>query len=66
MKITLNGNPKVIPSDTTIGELLGTLQIPPDTVVVELNTIIIQPESYDGTTLSADDRLELIRFVGGG
>lgn len=42
------------------------LQLTPETVVVELNTTIIQPDSYDSTDIGEGDQVEIIRFVGGG
>ncbi|MBU0945052.1 MAG: sulfur carrier protein ThiS [Proteobacteria bacterium] len=66
MNITLNGTQKVFPSAHTLSQLLADLQLPPETIVVELNTLIIQPDCYSETTLSEGDTVEIIRFVGGG
>ena len=66
MKITLNGNPKELSSVATVTELLTTLQLAQDTVVIELNTLILKPDSYEETKLSEGDQVEIIRFVGGG
>ncbi len=66
MKITLNGNPKELSSVATLTELLTTLQLAQDTVVIELNTLILKPDSYEETKLSEGDQVEIIRFVGGG
>lgn len=66
MNITLNGKQKDILSPCTVTQLLTTLELPAETLVVELNTIIIQPDSYSATNLSEGDQVEIIRFVGGG
>ncbi|AGF78451.1 thiamine biosynthesis protein ThiS [Desulfocapsa sulfexigens DSM 10523] len=66
MNITVNGNSKSIQDISTISDLLTDLGLPPDTVVVELNTSIVTPDSYNKTELAEDDRVEIIRFVGGG
>lgn len=66
MNITLNGKQKDIPSPYTLTQLLTSLELPAETLVVELNTIIIQPDSYGATNLSEGDQVEIIRFVGGG
>ena len=66
MKITLNGNPKELSSVATLTELLTTLQLAQDTVVIELNTLILKPDFYEETKLSEGDQVEIIRFVGGG
>jgi sulfur carrier protein len=66
MNITLNGTQKDLPSDHTLSQLLADLQLPAETVVVELNTLIIHPDFYSETTLTEGDEVEIIRFVGGG
>ena len=66
MNITLNGQTKTLKSTATLSELLKDLSLKPDTVVIELNTEIIQPDAYDAQTLSEADSVEIIRFVGGG
>ncbi len=66
MNITLNGNTKSFQEISTISDLLHSLELSPGTVVVELNTTIIQPDFYSSTTLAESDQVEIIRFVGGG
>ena len=59
MNVHLNGRLKALPSGLTIAQLLEELKI------VELNGDIVHPETYNKRLLE-DDRLEFIRFVGGG
>jgi len=66
MNITLNGEGKTLDSDVSLLELLKDLSLKPETVVIELNTEIIQPDAYSGQKLSEADSVEIIRFVGGG
>ncbi|MCF8057324.1 MAG: sulfur carrier protein ThiS [Desulfocapsa sp.] len=66
MNITLNGNKTDFDNISTISELLENLDLAVDSVVVELNTKIIQPDSYGATQLGEGDGVEIIRFVGGG
>ncbi len=66
MQITVNGEKKEFTALSTITELLLTLSLKPETVVVELNTKIIQPNAYDKSQLAEADSVEIIRFVGGG
>lgn len=66
MNITVNGTNKTFQDLRTVQDLLQTLKLQPETVVVELNATIIQPDSYDSTNLAVDDQVEIIRFVGGG
>jgi sulfur carrier protein len=66
MNITLNGKKTDLNSISTLSELLEHLGLAADSVVVELNTEIIQPDSYGTTQLCEGDGVEIIRFVGGG
>ncbi len=66
MTITINGKNKTTQDTSTVATLLASLQLAPETVVIELNTKIILPDTYQSTTLSEGDQVEIIRFVGGG
>ena len=66
MQILCNGQQQDIPEDTSLSALLDNLTLPPDSVVVEINTQIINRDQYETTRLTEGDQLELIRFVGGG
>ncbi len=66
MNLTVNGNTKLFQDIKTVTDLLITLNLEPETVVVEHNTTIIQPGSFDSAHLAEGDQVEIIRFVGGG
>ncbi len=66
MNIRINGEQKTVPDGATVEEILALFDIVTESVVVEHNEVILQPDLYDGSCLSEGDRLELIRFVGGG
>ena len=66
MNINVNGSEKTLKDIASISALLNDLSLNPKTVVVELNNEIIQPGSYDEQTLTENDSVEIIRFVGGG
>ncbi len=66
MNITLNGQEKTLDDTATLTELLRDLSLKPETVVIELNTEIIQPDAYTEQKLKEADSVEIIRFVGGG
>lgn len=50
----------------TIKELLEYYKISKDTVVVEVNKEIIQKGYYEHYILNDSDKIEIVRFVGGG
>jgi len=66
MNIILNGEEKALDSSVSLLDLLKDLSLKPETVVIELNTEIIQPEAYSEQKLNEADSVEIIRFVGGG
>ena len=66
MQIILNGEPRDIAADATIGSVLATLAVPQKTIVVQQNGDIVARAEFETTPLMEGDTIELIRFVGGG
>jgi sulfur carrier protein len=66
LELTINGRPRSVPEPLTVRDLLLHLELHPETIVVELNREILPRSRYDEVALKADDRLELVHFVGGG
>lgn len=64
--IRLNGDAYEAPGPMTVTELLAHLQIDQRRVAVELNLTIIKRLSFDSTTITAGDEVEIVNFVGGG
>ena len=65
MEITVNGNKSTIDKMSVIA-YLGTLDIDPKRVAVELNLDILPKADYETTVLNDGDRIEIVQFVGGG
>ena len=66
MKIVLNGKEESLEQPRTIKEFIAVRKWDSATVVVELNSEIIGQEHWTNIVLRDDDRLEILRFVGGG
>ncbi len=66
MQLTINGQPKTIPDATALQAAIALLCKNPGVVIAELNGTIIDRAEWATTILNANDRLELIAFVGGG
>ena len=66
MKIILNGKEEVLKEGTTVAELISLKGLNPDTVIVERNHELVKKENLAGIFLQENDRLEILRFVGGG
>lgn len=66
MKVQVNGNDHEVADGTTLGRLLGRLELGRVRVAVERNFEIVPRDTYDATVLEEGDRLEIVTFVGGG
>ena len=66
MNIVVNGDPRQVEQGLSVSALLAKLGVMLDYLVVEHNSIIISRDAFDSTTLNADDRVEIISFIGGG
>lgn len=66
MTIQVNGDPMKLSDGTTILQLLEQLELSPDGVAVALNLEVVPRTQHAEVTLHHDDRIELVRAVGGG
>ncbi|MDQ6780483.1 MAG: sulfur carrier protein ThiS [Candidatus Eremiobacteraeota bacterium] len=66
MRITANGKPREVTEQSTVSELLRSLALPEQQVVVEHNGQPLPRDRYPHTRLRPDDRVEIAQMVGGG
>lgn len=66
MRLVVNGEERSVPEGTTIAGLLERLELDPGAVVVERNREIVSRDDVGEVRLEEGDRLEIVRFVGGG
>ena len=66
MELTVNGETREVPNGVNVSQLLDTLQVAPERVVVEVNLTILKRAEYLSAVLQQGDRVEIVRFVGGG
>ena len=66
MTILINGKKKIIPDACTVSDLLDYLGVEPGAVAVERNAMVVRKEHFDLLALEEGDKLEIVRFVGGG
>jgi len=69
MKIRVNGEEKKIEleqENALLSIALNTMGYKPNTIVVELNNIIINSIKWDKVKLKDGDNLEIVSIVGGG
>lgn len=62
----VNGEKMSFNQDMTVKDLISSLNLNSQTIVVEVNLNIIPKEQYESTNLHEDDKVEIINFVGGG
>lgn len=62
----VNGKQVEFTSGQTITQYLVSLRMNPGTVAIEWNGEILGREKWSETTLLENDKLEIIKFVGGG
>lgn len=66
MNIVINGEARDVSENSTLGNLIDTLNIAKKLVACTINTIVIKRDQYDTTVLHEDDQIELLSFMGGG
>ena len=69
MKIKVNGEEKIIDLDqegASLTKVLNSMGYKPNTIVVELNNLIINSIKWGDVTLKDGDNLEIVSIVGGG
>ena len=69
MKIKVNGEEKKIELDTDnalLSTVLNSLGYKPNTIVVELNNLIINSIKWGKVQVKDGDNLEIVSIVGGG
>ena len=65
-KIQLNGDPYEINNGTNLNELLNNLKIEKNKVAVEVNGEIVEKNKYSNLILNKNDKVEIVKFIGGG
>lgn len=65
-EITMNGKKYPLENSKTLKEVLDEFGITPSQMAIELNGEIIPHNKIEQNIIEADDRIEIIQFVGGG
>jgi thiamine biosynthesis protein ThiS len=66
MRISLNGEESDARGAQTVAELVDRYQMPPATVLIELNGAALHRREWLERALAEGDRIEIIRVVAGG
>ncbi len=66
VEILLNGEKRQVESGLTLAKLLESLEIRTGSVAVEHNEKVIPRRNLEHFALNSGDKVEIVRFVGGG
>ena len=66
MRIIVNGQPENADAEVTVASLIEMHNLQPLRVAVEVNEKLVRRRDFEQTQLQADDRVEIVTFVGGG
>lgn len=66
MKIVINGKTKDFKENSTLSEVIKSLNIEDKVMAAAVNMNIVKKDSWDSFKLSENDSVELLNFVGGG
>ena len=66
LQITVNGETREVLTGTTVRGLIEILGLTDGPVAVERNREVVPRALHASTELGADDRIEIVHFVGGG
>jgi thiamine biosynthesis protein ThiS len=64
--VTVNGERRAFPPETTLLDLVRYLNLEPDRVAIELNRVIVKRELWSGAIVTDGAEIEIVQFVGGG
>ena len=66
IRISLNGDERVLGSGLSVAALLDELGLDRRKVAIERNEAIVPRSTYDQTAIEPGDRFEIVHFIGGG
>ena len=66
MLIHINGDAREVKEATTLSELIDILSLKAEQLAIELNQQVVRRAQWDTTMLQANDKVEIVHFVGGG
>ena len=64
--IEVNGQARRVPTRTTLRDLVELLDVGPQAVAVAVNRDVVPRQLWPSQVLLAQDRIEIVRAIGGG
>ena len=66
MRIQVNGELREVGEQISLQDLTAVLELRSERLAIELNGDVVRRVEWSGTILHADDKVEIVHFVGGG
>ena len=66
MRVYINGESREVQGNPSLADLITQLDLPAARIAVELNREVVRRGEWGATVLHAEDRIEIVHFVGGG
>lgn len=66
MEIILNGQPHQLSTVLTVQELVASLELSGKAIAVAVNRRVVPVAQWEGTTLQVQDKVDVVRAIGGG
>ncbi len=66
LQVYINGETKELSEALSLAELIRQLDLPAARIAVEVNRAVVRRNDWSVTLLRAEDRIEIVHFVGGG
>jgi thiamine biosynthesis protein ThiS len=66
IRIILNGEEKILQSQTTLKQLVVELELDVKKIAIEKDLEIVNPLKFDEVILDDGARVEIVHFIGGG
>ncbi|OOV87309.1 sulfur carrier protein ThiS [Oceanospirillum linum] len=66
MNILVNGEPKTLPDQATLADLIIQMELTGKRIAVEVNAEIVPRSQHGETHLNENDQVEIVHAIGGG
>ncbi|MBV8938991.1 MAG: sulfur carrier protein ThiS [Alphaproteobacteria bacterium] len=66
MQLVINGQARQLENAGNVAELMAALELNPALVAVERNGALVPRSRHGSEALTEGDRIEIVRFIGGG
>jgi sulfur carrier protein len=66
LDVQLNGQAHRVRPRQTLAQLLDELDLPPQAMAVAVNRSVVPRARWDDHVLNAQDRIDIVRAIGGG